>query len=107
MQPDQRIIRGAKQVGTDSQALVINQAMPLDPSFEQKNRAQQEREGPPQTKTTQFLAPQRGKRQMNRDAAGKQADGCENRQFQNLGGRRTRNTLADIKQVGHHKNYEY
>src|SRR5215469_8013931 len=106
VQTDERIVRCTEQIRADGQPLVINQPVPLDSCFYQEDRSQHKCDRPPQTKTTQFLAPQRGKRQMNRDAAGKQADGCENRQFQNLRGRRTRNTLADVKQVGHHKNYE-
>src|SRR5580698_5195043 len=106
VQTHERVVGGAKQVGLDREAFVINQVMPLAGGADEENRAKRDGERPKRRKYSAIHFFQRAKREVNREAAREQANRIENRQLENFARRGTGDALANVKNVHHDKNRE-
>src|SRR5215471_17470131 len=103
---DERVISRAKKICGDGQAYPVNQAMPLASGADQKGGSQSQRQKPKEVESCNFPAVQGAYSQVNGQAARKQANRIEDRNFKDLLGGRPAEALSDIKKVGNDENRE-
>src|SRR5271154_3177719 len=106
MQTDQRVVRGAKEVGADSQPIVIDQLMPFEPSAAEKDRAQNHGERPPQAEGPHRAFLQGAFRYPDCEAARQQTYRVKDGKLQNLARLRPGEAPAYVVDIGDHKNSE-
>ena len=106
MQADQRVERGAKEVGADGQPIVIDQLIPFEPGAAEKDRAQNYGERPPQAEGPHRAFLQGPFRYPDGEAAREQAYRVKDGKLQNLARLRPGDALAYVIDIGNHKNSE-
>src|SRR5258705_13249193 len=99
MQADQRIVGRAEQVGADGKTYVVDEVMPLTRRAAEEHRAECDREGPPEQEGPRSRVAQRGHRQVDREAAGEEADRENDRGVNDLIRQRTRQAMPDVEEV--------
>src|SRR5262245_33887928 len=105
MQPYERIVSSAKQIGLYRQTFV-DQTPPLNHCPDQKCRSKSDRQKPPALKQSKPFLAKGAFSEVNRYAARKQADGEKNGHTKNLLRRGSGETFADVVQVGNYEDTE-
>src|SRR5215510_14455891 len=100
VQSYERVERCSEEIGTNRQSVVIDQLAPLDGGHGKKQTSQDDCREPEELEETQTIPIESAFREHYRHAAREQKDRGEHRQIQHLAWSRTRQTLADIKDVG-------
>src|SRR3974390_327038 len=99
VQADEGLVCGAEKVRRDGETLVVNQVMPFAAGAEEEEAAQQDGEEPGSKESSSLASLAKFLRKVNGDAAGEQADGEEDRRFQDFSRRGTREALSDVVDV--------
>ena len=98
--------RRSKQVGADRQSVVIDQLAPLHRGHSEKQTSQENCREPEEFEKSHAISIESALSEHDSHAAREQKDRGEHRQIQHLAWSRTRQTLADIKDVARDEDRE-
>src|SRR5215510_4945268 len=104
VQAYERVERRSEEVSANRQSVVIDQPAPFDGGHGEKQTSQHNCREPEELEQSNAIPIESTFREHDRHAAREQKDRREHRQFQHIAWHWTRQTLADIKEIGRDEN---